>query len=128
MMIAFPCETAALRGENRERTTAFSPKQSVNVSRKCDAQQIFLLCENSRAVAMGLLSGAGETCRLNLIYTPPEFRGKGYGKKIVAALVSKARESSQIPVLYTAAENFAANNLYLSLGFKEAGRLTEVRF
>ncbi|MCL2457209.1 MAG: GNAT family N-acetyltransferase, partial [Defluviitaleaceae bacterium] len=91
------------------------------------APQIFLLCA-PRPVAMGMLAGAGETARLNLIYVPPEFRGKGYGKQIVAALAAKARENAQIPVLYTACENFAANKLYLSLGFKEAGRLTEVRF
>ncbi|MCL2456408.1 MAG: RNA methyltransferase [Defluviitaleaceae bacterium] len=43
--IAFPCETDARRGENRESCTAFSAKPSVNVSQKCVAN-FFLLCES----------------------------------------------------------------------------------
>ncbi|MDR0271752.1 MAG: GNAT family N-acetyltransferase [Clostridiales bacterium] len=89
--------------------------------------QLYVLWD-SRPVAMGMLSGAGETCRLNLIYVPPPLRGNGYGKAVVSALSEKVRENGQVPMLYTACENVAANKLYTSLGFREAGRLTEVRF
>ncbi|MCL1863731.1 MAG: GNAT family N-acetyltransferase [Defluviitaleaceae bacterium] len=84
--------------------------------------------ENFVPVAMGVLSGMGETCRINLVYVAPAFRGKGYGRAIVAALASKARENAQLPVLYTSCDNIIANGLYKSLGFQEAGRLTEIRF
>jgi len=83
---------------------------------------------DSQPVAMGLLTGEGETCRINLIYVSPEFRGKGYGRAVVCALAKKARKSEQLPVLYTDSENAAANGLYTALGFREAGRLLEVTF
>ena len=83
---------------------------------------------DTRPVAMGMLTGTGDTCRLNLIFTPPRLRGKGYGRAIVAALSAHIRKNNQLPVLYTTADNIAANNLYTSMGFREAGRLTEVRF
>jgi ribosomal-protein-alanine N-acetyltransferase len=89
--------------------------------------RLFFLHDNQN-VAMGMLSGTGETCRLNLIYVTPEARGRGYGRAIVTALAQEARKFAKIPVLYTAAENVAANALYAAVGFQEAGRLTEVKF
>jgi len=86
------------------------------------------LARQCEPVAMGVLSGAGETCRINLVYVAPAFRGRGYGRAIVTALAAKAREGAQLPVLYTACDNAVANGLYTSLGFKEAGRLAEIRF
>lgn len=84
---------------------------------------------DSQPVAMGMLTGiSGKTCRLNLIYTPPKLRGKKYGRALVIALVNLIRENNQVPILYTAGDNIASNNLYQSIGFQEAGKLTEVRF
>ena len=81
---------------------------------------------DTQPVAMGMLMGEGETCRLNLIYVPPPYRGKGYGRAIVCALAEKSQENGQIPMLYTACDNAVANGLYAKLGFREAGRLLEV--
>jgi hypothetical protein len=92
---------------------------------KSPAPQIFILFD-SRPVAMGMLSGIGE--RINLVYVLPELRGKGYGKALVTTLAEKVRARGKLPVLYTACDNAAANKLYTSLGFREAGRLTEVGF
>lgn len=70
-------------------------------------------------VAMGMLAGA----RINLIYVPPEFRGRGYGRAVVSALAARARESGQVPMLFASADNSAANSLYSSLGFCEGSPL-----
>jgi len=84
---------------------------------------------DERPVAMGMLTGpTGQICRLNLVYTPPDLCGRGYGRALVSALCKLARENGQIPMLYTSGDNAASNGLYKSLGFQEAGRLTEVRF
>jgi len=103
------------------------PEESENPGTDVDAR-LFIL-HDPEPVAMGMLaSSKGKTCRLNLIYTPPEFRGKGYGKAMVSELVKIVRGNGQLPVLYTHEKNSNANNLYQSLGFLEAGRLVEVRF
>ena len=91
---------------------------------------IYILKEGKPA-AMGILCGdAPETksARINLVYVPKELRRRGYGRRMVSALTDAARAKGKLPVLYTYADNAAANALYLSLGFLEAGRLEEVRF
>jgi predicted GNAT family acetyltransferase len=72
---------------------------------------------DTQPVAMGMLIESQKTCRINLIYVAPKFRGKNYGKAIVCALAKKARDAKQVPVLYAADENTAAVKLYTSLGF-----------
>lgn len=79
-------------------------------------------------VAMGMISNSGEVSRLNLIYTPVEERRKGYGGAIVSLLADTAHKQGRTALLYTSGDNAAANGLYRSLGFIEAGRLTEIRF
>jgi len=64
--------------------------------------------------------------RLNLIYTP--YRNQGYGRDITAMLSAMIQSQGKTPVLYTRVDNSAAMKLYASLGFVEAGRLTEARF
>jgi len=88
---------------------------------------LFVL-HDKKPVAMGMLTGAGKTARMNLIYVPPAERGKGYGKTIVSGLAARVREAKQMPVLYAERDNIAAAGLYEGLGFCEAGKLTEFRF
>jgi len=91
--------------------------------------QIYLLKNETETVAMGMLSDVVDNiCRINLIYTPPHLRGRGYGKQIVHGLVSIVQNNGHIPMLYTTLENIFANKLYQSLGFVKAGQLTEILF
>ena len=83
---------------------------------------------DSVAVAMGMLSDSEDISRLNLIYTPVEERRKGYGSALVSSLTEIAHQQGKTAMLYTSTDNTAANQLYKSLGFIEAGRLTEVWF
>ncbi|MCL1844486.1 MAG: GNAT family N-acetyltransferase [Defluviitaleaceae bacterium] len=69
------------------------------------------------SVAMGMLAPSEKSSRINLIYVAPEFRGRGYGRAVVAALSQKARESGRVPILYASRGNTAAIRLYKSLGF-----------
>ena len=94
-----------------------------------DAKARLFIWQDDQPAAMGMLTGStDQTCRLNLIFAPPDLRGKGYGKAMVSTLTGIIRDNGQIPVLYTASDNEVSNSLYQSLNFQEAGRLTEVRF
>jgi len=93
--------------------------------------QIYLLKDEKKneTVAMGMLSDVVDNiCRINLIYTPPHLRGRGYGKQMVCGLVSIAQNKGIYPMLYTTLDNAIANKLYQSLGFIKAGQLTEILF
>lgn len=56
-----------------------------------------------------------------------QFRGQGYGRPIVEALVSFCRTSLQLHQLYCdiAVNNAASVRLYTSLGFRQQGIRTD---
>ena len=52
------------------------------------------------------------------IYVHPDYRGCGFGKKLVAACQDYARKKSEAIEWYVAAENLASRNLAKSCGFR----------
>ena len=74
--------------------------------------------EDGRLVAM-----AGERQRLDgftevsAVCTLPEFRGRGYGQTLVAAVTALIAEEGRIPFLHVRPENVAARRLYERLGY-----------
>jgi len=89
------------------------------------AKKIYCLQNYAMGMIVPLSHGMS---RLNLIYTAPQYRGQGYGKEIVRALAKRVQDEGLMPVLYARVANKAAMATYQSLGFVEAGRLTEMRF
>jgi RimJ/RimL family protein N-acetyltransferase len=61
------------------------------------------------------------------VWTPPEFRCKGYARSVVAgSLLAAKRRAAERAVLFT--ENPAAIRAYESIGFRETGRYGLIRF
>jgi len=89
-----------------------------------------LAAEGLGKVAMGMIIPIPNhgMSRINLIYTPHIYRGRGFGRDITAAISIKLQEMGQLPVLYVRTENVTAMQMYRSLGFAEAGQLVELRF
>ena len=113
----------------KETLHANMPQPSTEKKTESSAKTTVSIWWNEKPVAMGMVLDTGsKTSRLNLIYTPPDERGKGYGRALVTALAAKIHENGQVPILYTETRNEGSNKLYKSIGFKEAGRLLEVRF
>jgi len=52
------------------------------------------------------------------VWTAPEYRHKGYGKKVVKEAVKWCCEKNIVPIYWVASTNFASLNLAKSLGFK----------
>jgi uncharacterized protein len=62
------------------------------------------------------------TVQLGGVWTPAEFRGRSYGRSIVAGALLAARAAGvSRAVLFTGPDNFAAQSAYGSLGFKRVG-------
>jgi len=83
--------------------------------------KFYLLVKDDFAVAMGglrqLPSGDMEVVR---IYTKPEHRGQGYGKKLLARLISDARHSGFANIkLDTGVFMKQAQSMYAAHGFVE---------
>lgn len=59
------------------------------------------------------------------VYVPPELRGRGYGRAVVAAALSEERRGGALrAVLFTARSNAAARRAYIALGFRAVGQYT----
>lgn len=56
------------------------------------------------------------------VFTPPDLRGQGYGRAVVAGSLLTARdEGVETAILFTAEENEPAQRAYRALGFEEIG-------
>jgi predicted GNAT family acetyltransferase len=115
---AFYIETFKM--ELPEQQIKESPPLSENNGR------LYIWKDNYPAAMAMLCSTNKGFARINLVYTPPGLRRNGYASAIVGALSQTTPKNGGIPMLYTDTGNAAANSLYKSLGFAEAGRLVKV--
>lgn len=70
--------------------------------------------ENSKLAAWGLTHDDGA---LGFLHVISEFRGKGYGKNIVKALIKKKRELEQPVFANIEPQNIKSKKLFTTLGF-----------
>ena len=70
--------------------------------------------ENGELISWGLTHDDGA---LGFLHVISEFRGKGYGKNIVKALIKKKRELNQPVFANVEAQNIKSKNLLTTLGF-----------
>ncbi len=63
-----------------------------------------------------------EAVQVGGVWTPPQFRNRGYGRAAVAASLLDARaDGAKIAILFTGVGNLAAQRAYLALGFRHIG-------
>ena len=63
------------------------------------------------------------------VYTPPEHRGRGYGRAVVAGQLQEARaQGVERAILFTDQENRPARKTYEALGFRPIGHYGLVLF
>ncbi|HEV2147672.1 MAG TPA: GNAT family N-acetyltransferase, partial [Longimicrobiaceae bacterium] len=66
---------------------------------------------------------------VNAVYTPPEWRGRGYATACVAALSAHLlAEGRRFCVLYTDLANPTSNSIYTRIGYRPVGDSTLFRF
>jgi predicted GNAT family acetyltransferase len=76
-----------------------------------------------RPVAQAAVSGTENVARISMVYTPPEERGHGYAKAIVAHLSQQQLDSGKsMCCLYADARNPVSNSIYRKIGYEFIGR------
>ena len=79
-----------------------------------------------------LCAWAGPTpngIRVNLVYTPPESRGRGYASNAVAELSRRLLASGRkFCFLFTDAANPTSNSIYQKIGYRRVADFQQVRF
>ncbi|HEY7597774.1 MAG TPA: GNAT family N-acetyltransferase, partial [Actinophytocola sp.] len=68
-------------------------------------------------------------CRIAPVYTPPEFRGRGFGSAATAAVSRWAREAgAEHVLLFTDLANPTANSIYQKIGYRPVLDACEIEF
>lgn len=73
-------------------------------------------------------SAVASSARVGPVYTPPQFRGHGYGSAVTAAATRDILTTAVIPVLFTERANFMSNKIYVALGYYPVEDRAYVRF
>ncbi|MCC7539264.1 MAG: GNAT family N-acetyltransferase [Deltaproteobacteria bacterium] len=91
--------------------------------RLVDSGSTFVLTHDARAVAVGSFNARLPDCvQLGGVFTPPELRGRGYARALVAgALLAARAEGVARAVLFTEIDNLPARRAYEALGFRAVG-------
>ncbi len=85
--------------------------------------QVLILCINGRPAGYASLGDSGEQAELRRIAIEPQWRAKGYGRRLLAAMIDLARACGYRECLLEVSEkNVAALSLYASAGFSEYHR------
>ena len=85
---------------------------------------LFVLEQDGRPVATSSFNAtAAGAVQVGGVYTPPQARGLGLGRAVVAGALALARtEGAEQAILFTPLSNSQAQRAYLALGFREIGR------
>ncbi len=117
--VAFEVESLDKAPSARQRALAHE-----SITRAHDAQRLYVLEDDSRsAVATSAFNAwADGIVQIGGVFTPPELRGRGYGRSVVAgSLLDAARRGAHRAVLFTGETNRAAQRAYEALGFEAVG-------
>jgi ribosomal protein S18 acetylase RimI-like enzyme len=97
------------------------------VRRRIERGEVTAVYEGRIPVALASVNARFErTCQIGSVYVVPEYRGKGYGKAIVSAHLSRLFDRYSRIVLFVKKTNTRAIHVYAALGFLVRGELVQV--
>jgi uncharacterized protein len=113
-----------------EALTGGDREQILKATRSRLKARQLVLWEDDRPVSMAAATRKTTTgVSLNLVYTPPRLRNRGYGTACVAALSRRLLKSGHAFVaLFADRENATANSLYVRIGYSPVCDFHEYRF
>jgi len=105
-------------------------KQAYRVAEKKITNGEVYLWQKDTAVSMA--STARPTINgitVNYVFTPPRFRGKGYGTKVVAALSTHLlNQGYKFCTLFTDMDYPTSNKIYTKIGYEPKGEFRSIAF
>ena len=118
------------RAFEREALGNKEPKSDSQLwfDRHLENQSLFVWQDNV-AVSMAACSGATPNgIRINAVYTPPEYRGKGYATSCVAEVSRQLRDRYKYCFLFTNLANPVSNHIYRNIGYLPMGDISNYSF
>jgi uncharacterized protein len=96
---------------------------------RIDRESLFLW-EDAQPVSVASWSGKTPNgVRINLVYTPPEFRGRGFASACVRALTSRLlAQGNRFCFLFADLGNPTSNRIYQGIGYRSVCDMTHYEF
>ena len=116
-----PLAIAAAKAMNLPMQEQQPEEIEKRIRRNIDGNRQFLWTDGAqiRAIASSAESLPDAGARIGLVYTPPEFRGRGYGTAITGSLAQLLLDQGQAWVsLFADNANPGSNRIYQRLGFR----------
>lgn len=86
--------------------------------------ELLYIAENNKQFGSLVMVYSGENASMYSVEILSEYRGKGFGKKLVESAISHCKDKGfKTLTLNADKDNVAANGLYRSLGFTLSGEL-----
>ncbi|GGS97170.1 N-acetyltransferase [Planobispora rosea] len=100
------------------------------VSSRIGREELVLWEDGGRPVAFAALSAPiAAMSRIGPVYTPPEFRGRGYGEAVTRAATRRALEEGAAEVvLFTDLSNPVSNSIYQAIGYRPVADYVFIAF
>lgn len=106
-----------------EETEQLEAHERTMAERAVEEGNTWILEAHGQPVATSAFnSRIAEAVQIGGVWTPPEFRRRGYARCVVAqSLLDAHNEGAQTAILFTDEDNIPAQKAYTSLGFRHTG-------
>jgi uncharacterized protein len=113
-----------------EEVNPGDPSDPSDVTREQIREGRLFLWEDTRPVSAAAWAGrTGPTVRVNSVYTPPEYRRRGYASACVASLTQRLLDEGLASCcLYADLANPTSNKIYQAIGYHPVCDVTEYHF
>ena len=103
----------------REALAAILPQSPrAVVERRIAAGELYLWCDPTPRTMAGWARPTRRAVAVNGVFTPREWRGRGYATACVAALSTELLRRFEFCVLYTDLDNPTSNAIYTRIGYR----------
>ena len=99
------------------------------VIRHIEQNSLYVWGNKNQPVSMAACGGKTPNgIRVNSVYTPYEYRGRGYATSCVAAMSKILLEQQQYCFLFTDTANLVSNNIYRQIGYIPMSNIKDYKF
>lgn len=99
------------------------------IDRHLSESSIYIWQDNHPVSMAGFSGATPNGIRINLVYTPPEYRRKGYATSCVATLSQNLlNEGRKYCFLFTDLANSTSNHIYRTIGYQPVCDLNDYWF
>ncbi|WP_062238172.1 GNAT family N-acetyltransferase [Fictibacillus sp. FJAT-27399] len=113
-----------------ETRSLLTEQEAMQTARQKIQEKRVYIWDSDQPVSMAAITRPTKNgMTVNMVYTPPEHRRKGFAKSCIAGLSRELLQSGRkFCTIYTDETNPSSSKIYSDIGYEEIGRYTELAF